>query len=304
MKRYKESESVINFEVKQNYTKVETILKTEFGVSSRLFSRLIRTQGIFLNGELAHRKDQAEVGDIITIFLADEEERYIKQSDIPLEILYEDNDLILINKQPDIVVHPTKNYPYDTILNGMSYYFEQNNIKKKVRLANRLDKDTSGVLVIAKNSFAHQQMSRQFIEDTVEKGYIALVEGIVDKDYDTINRPIAREYEHSVIRVVREDGKQCVTKYRVIERYKNSTLLSLKLETGRTHQIRVHLKDIGHPIIGDTLYNSESPFIDRQALHSYYLKFKTIRSGETIEVKAKFPQDIKSLIGIAMIKNI
>lgn len=304
MKRYKESESVINFEVKENYTKVETILKTEFSVSSRLFSKLIRIKGIFLNGKLAHRRDPAKIGDIITIFLPDEEDINVKQSDIPLEILYEDDDLILINKQPDIVVHPTKNYPYDTILNGMSYYFEKKNIKKKVRLANRLDKDTSGVLVIAKNSFAHQQISKQFIEDTVEKGYIALVDGIVKKECDTIDFPIEREYEGSVKRVVREDGKSSITKYRVIERYKNSTLLSLRLETGRTHQIRVHLKHIGHPIVGDRLYNSESPFINRQALHSSYLKFKTIRSREDIEIKAQLPQDMKPLIDIAMIKNI
>lgn len=305
MKKYKENESVINFKVKGDYTQVETILKSEFSISSRLFSRLIRLQGLYLNGEKAHRRDEAKLGDIITIFLPDEEdERYKMQDDIPLEILYEDNDLILINKQPDIVVHPTKNYPYNTILNGMGYYFNQNNIKKKVRFANRLDKDTSGVLVIAKNCFAHQQMSKQFIEDTVEKGYLALVDGIVEKDFDTINLPIERECEGSTIRIVREDGKASVTKYKVIERYKNTTLLSLKLETGRTHQIRVHLKHIGHPIVGDRLYNSESPFIDRQALHSYYLKFKTIRSGETIEVKAKLPQDIKPLIEIAKIKNI
>lgn len=304
MKTYKDSESVINFKVKEGYTQVETILKTEFGVSSRLFSRLIRTQSVFLNGEKAHRRDQAKLGDILTIFLEDEEERYEAQSDIPLDILYEDDDLILINKQPDTVVHPTKNYPYNTILNGMGYYFEQNNIKKKVRFANRLDKDTSGVLVIAKNSFAHQQMSRQFKEDTVEKGYLALVNGIVEKDYDTINLPIEREEESSMKRIVREDGKVSITKYKVIERYKNSTLLSLKLETGRTHQIRVHLEHIGHPIVGDRLYNSESPFIDRQALHSYYLKFKTIRSGETKEVKAELPQDMKPLLDIAMIKNI
>lgn len=304
MEKYKESESVINFKVKENYTKVETILKTEFSVSSRLFSKLIRVGSIFLNGQVAHRRDTAKVGDVITMFLPDEEDINIKQSDIPLEILYEDDDLILINKQPDIVVHPTKNYPYDTILNGMSYYFEQNNIKKKVRLANRLDKDTSGVLVIAKNPFAHQQMSKQFMDDTVEKGYIAIVDGIVKSDYGIINFPIEREYEESAKRVVREDGKKSITKYRVIERYKNSTLLSLKLETGRTHQIRVHLKYIGHPIVGDRLYNSESPFINRQALHSSYLKFKTIRSGETIEIKAQLPQDMKPLIDIARIKNI
>lgn len=304
MGKNKESESVIKFKVKGEYRKVETILKTEFNVSSRLFSRLIRTQGVFVNDEPAHRKDPAKVGDIITIVLEDEEEDIIKQDNIPIEILYEDLDLILINKQADRVVHPTKNYPYDTISNAVSYYFEQNNIKKKVRLANRLDKDTSGVLVIAKNSFAHQQMSRQFEEDTVVKGYMALVEGIVKLDEETIDLPIEREEENSATRIVRPDGKRCLTKYKVVERYKNTSLLDIRLETGRTHQIRVHLKHIGHPIVGDMLYSSGSSLIPRQALHSYYLKFKTIRSRETKEMMAELPSDIKAVIEIAKLKEI
>lgn len=302
--KYEESESVIKFKVESGDVKIETILKTEFGVSSRLFVKLIKNRNLFLNGESAHRKDIAKKGDIITIVLEDEEDTHVKQPEIPLDIIYEDLDLVIVNKQPYMVVHPTKNHPYGTILNGMSSYFEQKGIKKKVRFVNRLDRDTSGVLVIAKNSFGHQQMSKQFIDDTVEKGYMTVVEGIVEKDSDTIDIPIEREDEDSIIRIVREDGKRCITKYKVVERYKNSTLLKVKIETGRTHQIRVHLKHIGHPIVGDALYNSESPIIDRQALHSYYLKFKAPRSGEYREVRAELPEDIKKLIDIAKTQEI
>lgn len=304
MKKYKESESVVKFKVNVGEEKVETILKFEFNISSRLFSKLIKNKGLFLNEEFAHRKDKAKIGDIITIVLPDESDTNLKQSDIEIDIIYEDIDLILINKQPDMVVHPTKNHPYGTILNAMSYYFEQNNINKKVRFVNRLDRDTSGVLVIAKNCFAHQQMSKQFSEDTIEKGYMALVDGIVEKNKDTIDLPIEREDGDSILRIVRKDGKRSITKYEVVERYKNTTLLKLKLETGRTHQIRVHLKHIGHPIVGDTLYNEESELINRQALHSYYLKFKTLRTKETREVIADLPKDIKNVIEIAKEKEI
>ncbi len=302
---YEESESLVTFKVKTDEEKIETTLKTEFSVSSRLFCKLIKNRSLFLNGENAHRKDKAKIGDIITIILPDEEDTNVKQDDIPFEIIYEDFDLVLINKQPNIVVHPTKNHPYGTILNGMSYYFEQNDIKKKVRFVNRLDRDTSGVLVLAKNSFGHQQMSKQFIEDTVEKGYMAVVDGIVEDDEGVIDAPIEREDdEDSIIRVVREDGKESITRYKVVERYKNTTLLSLKLETGRTHQIRVHLKHIGHPIVGDPLYNKEIELISRQALHSYYLKFNSVRSGEPIEIRAELPEDIKRVIEVAKVQEI
>ncbi len=301
---YEESESRINFKVETGDIKVETILKTEFSISSRLFVKLIQNRNLFINGESAHRKDIAKKSDIITIVLADEEDTNIKQPEIPLDIIYEDLDLVIVNKQPFMVVHPTKNHPYDTVLNAMASYFEEKSIKKKVRFVNRLDRDTSGVVVIAKNSFGHQQMSKQFMDDTVEKGYMTVVEGIVEKDSDTIDLPIERESEDSIIRIVREDGKRCVTKYQVVERYKNATLLKVKIETGRTHQIRVHLKHIGHPIVGDSLYSKESPLIDRQALHSYYLKFKAPRNGEYKEVRAELPEDIKKLIDISKVQAI
>lgn len=296
MEKFKESESVIIFKVETESTKIETVLKTDFNISSRLFSKLIKTDGMFLNEKLAHRKDIATTGDKVAIVLADEEDTNVKQSDIPIEIVYEDMDIIIVNKLPNYVVHPTKNHPYGTILNGMSYYFEQKEIKKKVRFVNRLDRDTSGLLVIAKNSFGHQQMCEQFIEDTVEKGYMALVDGIMESDEGVIDLPIGKADEDSIHRIVREDGKESRTRYKVLERFKNTTLLSLRIETGRTHQIRVHLSHIGHPIVGDPLYNNESELIERQALHSYYLKFKHLRTGNCIEVTGELPKDIQNVV--------
>ena len=304
MSYFQETESIISFKANIDDLKVEEILKKEFDISSRLFTKLVKNKSVFLNGEKVNRNQKAKKGDIITIIIPDEEDTNIPDPDIPIDIIYEDLDLVIINKEPNIVVHPTKGHPYGTILNGMAYYFKEKNIKKKVRFVNRLDMNTSGVLVIAKNSFGHQQMSKQFQEDTVEKRYMTLVDGIVEKDEDTIDLPIEREGEDSIKRIVREDGKRCITRYKVIERYKNTTLLDVKIETGRTHQIRVHLSHIGHAIVGDSLYNTESTLIDRQALHSYYLKFKVPRNGEHKEVKAGLPKDMKNVINIAREKEI
>ncbi len=196
-----------------------------------------------------------------------------------------------------MVVHPTKSHQENTISNGIAYYFKENNIKRKIRLVNRLDMDTSGVLLIAKSSFAHQQMALQFEKNLVEKRYMAVVNGIVEKDQDTIDLPIGREEEKSIRKTVTPKGQRAITKYKVIERYKNATLLDIEIITGRSHQIRVHLNHIGHSVIGDSLYFETSPpYINRQALHSYYLKLKQPRTKEILELKANLPRDMEELI--------
>lgn len=156
--------------------------------------------------------------------------------------------------------------------------------------------NTSGILIVAKSSFAHQQLALQFEQNQVEKRYMAVVFGIVEDNEGVINLPIGREEEGSIKRIVTQKGKEAVTKYSVIERYTNATLLDIQLITGRSHQIRVHLSHIGHPIIGDKLYHESSEYIDRQALHSYYLKLRLPRSKELIEFKAGLPWDIENLI--------
>ncbi|KNF09508.1 pseudouridine synthase, RluA family [Gottschalkia purinilytica] len=296
MKNFEENESIVSFKVEDDELTVERTLKKRFDVSSRLFRKLVKTKCVFLNNRKVNRNETVKKGDIITIIMEDEKDSNIPQNDIPIDIIYEDYDLVIINKQPNMVVHPTKGHPYGTIANALAYYFKEKNIKKKVRFVNRLDRDTSGVLVIAKNSFAHQQLSKQFQDDLVEKTYLTLVKGIVKEENGTIDMPIERDEEDSIKRVVREDGKRCITHYKVIERYKNSTLLEVKIETGRTHQIRVHLSYIGYPIIGDPLYNNSSELINRQALHSYSLKFNLLRTNKRIEVKAELPKDIQKVI--------
>ncbi len=291
----KESENVIIFDINTPGMTIEEVLKEHYGISGRLFRRLQKSKELYLNGKIAKSNVIVKKGDRITMIMEDEIETSIP-IDIPIDIIYEDFDFLILNKQPNIVVHPTKSHQEDTIANGVAYYFKKHNINKKVRFINRLDMGTSGVLVIAKNSFTHQQMSAQMGEGTIDKKYLAVVKGIVEKDEDTIDLPIGKEENEPMIRSVMDNGQNAITKYRVIDRFDTATLVEVKIETGRTHQIRVHMKHIGHPIIGDELYDEPSQIINRQALHAFEFRFKHPRTGEEKEIIASLPQDIENLL--------
>lgn len=297
--KFQDSESCVSFKVKRDCDKLENYLKEDYGVSSRMIKRMVRDKSIYLNQEKVRRNVKVRKGDIIHLIMGDEEENSLPDPEVNLNIVYEDMDLLVLNKQPYTVVHTTRNHQMGTIANGVADYFITKDIKKRVRFINRLDRDTSGILLIGKNSFSHQQVSDQFKNDTVTKKYMTLVDGVVKADKGTIDAPIEREdAEESIIRVVRPDGKRAVTHFEVAERYKNATLLKVRLETGRTHQIRVHLKYMGHPIIGDELYFEKSPYIDRQALHSYYMEIEQPRTREKLMLEAELPEDMKNLIEV------
>lgn len=294
MNFFKESESVIIFKCNRNDLNLEDFLYTK-DISGRLFRRLYKSKQIYINGTFVRKGLKLKIGDVVSLYMEDEIES-INPEPIDLDILFEDNDLLILNKPPNIVVHPTKSHQSNTLSNGIANYFLQNNIKKKIRFVNRLDMDTTGILIVAKNPFAHQQMAIQFEDNTVIKRYLAVVSGDVKLDEEIIDKPIGREEDKSIKKVVSSNGQQALTKYKVRERYKNATLLEVQIFTGRSHQIRVHLEYIGNPIIGDTLYNKESPYIKRQALHSNYLRALHPRTKEKIEFYAPLPNDIDNLI--------
>lgn len=290
-----ENESILIHIVKSQRGTLENVLRDEMGISGRLFRSLYKNKGILYNKKSVKKNEIIEENGIITIMMEDEKHNY-RIEDMELDIVYEDNDIIILNKQPGIVMYPTKNNDAITIANGIASYFSKKNIKKKIRFVNRLDMYTSGILIIAKNPFGHQQMSKQFEEDTVEKKYLVLVEGIVKENFGEINEPICKNEENPIKNKVSEKGKPSLTKFTVIERYNNASLIEAQIITGRTHQIRVHMSYIGHPVIGDSLYNNPSSLINRQALHSYSLKFDVPRTRERIEVKAVMPKDMEDVI--------
>lgn len=276
---------------------LKELLKRRLGFSSRLL-RQIKVRGqVYLDGSPVRLNVKGKTGERITVILPEECSDFPPE-DIPINVIYEDPDLLAINKQPGIVVHPTKGHLYHTIANGVMKYMLDKGDRYKIRFINRLDRDTTGVLLIGKNSFCQDDFTRQASEGLVEKKYIAVVKGIVMQDEGVIDLPVGRPTAEDIKRAIMPDGYPSVTHYRVIEHFdKGYTLLQLSLETGRTHQIRVHLSHIGHPVAGDTIYGGENPeLIDRQALHAEELSFRHPVTGERLTLNAPLPEDMDKLI--------
>jgi 23S rRNA pseudouridine1911/1915/1917 synthase len=265
--------------------------------STRLCRKLVRGGYVLINGERAKYQDVIKEGDKIEITLNRGETQDIEPQDIPIDVAYEDLDLLVVNKPPFMVVHPTKSHQENTLANGIINYFRETNQNCIVRLVNRLDRDTSGLVIVAKSQYAHQAMARKLDDNQIEKYYIAVVEGRMEGK-GTIDMPIDRPSQESMKRVVMEGGQRAVTHYDVIEATEEMSVLKIRLETGKTHQIRVHMSTIGHPIVGDTLYGSASELITRQALHAYMLKFESLRDRKMLEITTKVPDDMQKLLNI------
>ncbi len=284
-------------------TTVKMILRKRLGFSSRL-TRKLKTEGTVLrNGRPVKLFADVIEGDVIQVDLPEERCSFIPQ-DIPINVAYEDDDLLIINKQPGVVVHPTRGHPVGTISNGLMRYMEKTNTSFKIRFVNRLDRDTSGLLIVAKNSHAQDVLVQQMQKNKVKKIYRAVVHGIINEEHGTIDLPTGRPDSDDIHRAVMADGQPSVTHYEVEERFFDAkaegggyTLVKLRLETGRTHQIRVHMSHIGHPLVGDTLYGHEDPeMIDRQALHAASLEFEQPVSGAAAVCTADLPEDMQNML--------
>lgn len=282
-------------ELKYQGMRIKDILREEYLMSTRFFKNIKDNGFILLNNKKTEWYKTAWEDDIITIEMG-EESIDAAPNPTPIDIVYEDDDVLLINKKPNIVVHPTKGHVYDTLANAIAYHWERKGISCKIRFVNRIDMDTSGLILIAKNKFAHQNIQGQMESNKVKKIYWAFIEGILNNKKGTINAPIGLALEGDIKRSVIKEGRTSITHYKVINEYKNASLVEIELETGRTHQIRVHMDYIGHPLLGDSLYNTElSEYITRQALHAKILGFKLPRSGKYEEFHANLPEDLLNL---------
>ena len=264
----------VEYKVKKEKQTINQILKNELNISSRLLYKLINKKLVYLNNNQVDTRNEAFINDIITIDLSYEEDNTnILPKQMALDIVYEDEALIVLNKPSGIAVHPSILHYEDSLSNGLKYYYDSKNIKKKIRPVNRLDYYTSGLIIFAKNEYIQETLIKQMEQKTFKKEYLAIVTGILPEKKGTINKPIGRKEGSIIERTILEDGKPSITHYEVLEEKNNLSLVRCILETGRTHQIRVHFASIGHPLLGDELYGNPSPLIKGQALICNKLEF-------------------------------
>lgn len=276
------------------YDNVLQVLKNEFNMSDRLILKLKTAKKILLNSEPVYVSKKLFENDLLEILIDFvEDNSNIVAANMPLDILYEDDWLLIINKPPKIAIHPSCLHYDNTLSNGVKAYFDKIGLAKKIRPINRLDKDTSGIVLFAKCEYIQECLVKQMKENIFKKEYIAILQGNLAQKSGTINSPISRKPNSIIERCVSENGDSAITHYFVIENKIDMSKVQFVLETGRTHQIRVHCKYIGNPIVGDTLYGSPSNLIDRQALHSYRVSFIHPITKEKLVIESPVPDDMK-----------
>lgn len=290
---------------------LKTILQKRMGVSRKLLSRLKLTeQGIMLNGERVYISVRVSTGDLIQLRMEQEVSEDILPEPIPFDILYEDEHLLVVNKAAGLIVHPTHGHYTGTLANGIVHYWREQGLAYRFRPIHRLDQETSGALAIAKNPYVHQHISEQMIAGTVDKLYTAFVHGSPPHPTGMLDGPIDRDPEEPHRRIVTPTGYPALTKYQVEQQWAAASKVSLKLESGRTHQIRVHMTHLGCSLIGDKMYKhrpmaADSPeslafevldmCIERHALHASKLVLDHPITRERLVFQAPLPEDMASL---------
>lgn len=278
------------------------ISKSNLDLSRSMVQKLIKENRIFVNGKVEKESYKIKINDKITIQIEEPKSSKLEAQDIPLDIIYEDNDIIVINKPKGMVVHPGNGNPDNTLVNAVLAHCKGSlsGIGGEIRpgIVHRIDKDTSGLIIVAKNDKSHINLSEQIKNHEVTKIYTALVKGNIVENEATIDMPIGRDKNDRKKMCVTRDGKEAISHIKVIKRYGNYTLIRVKIDTGRTHQIRVHMAKIGHPVVGDEVYSSgKNEFgVKGQMLHSTILKFKHPISGKEIMLEAPLPQYFEDVL--------
>ena len=289
----------IIYTVKENNKTIKQILKEDLFISDRLLIFLRKNKLIYYNNDkLINLNITAKLNNTIKIDLNFEEDNSnVIPIKMDLNIIYEDDALLILNKPAGIPVHPSILHYTNSLSNGVKYYFDSINLKKKIRPVNRLDRNTSGIVIFAKNQYVQECLIHQMQTKEFKKFYLAVVEGHLEKLEGTIDAPINRKENSIIERCVDENGERAVTHYKILKRNfdRNYDLVECMLETGRTHQIRVHFSYMGHPLIGDTLYGNASKYISRQALHAYKVEFVHPISKKLMQFTADVPKDFSLL---------
>ena len=290
--------------------RLDSVIAKEFTQFSRAhIQKWIKDGKLLLDGEIVKPKQPLKINQFISVEALEEPTLEDGPEDIPLEIIFEDNDIIIINKQPGLVVHPGAGNQTGTLVNALLHHDEELRFLPRAGIVHRLDKDTSGIMVVTKNEFSYLNLVSQLKERKVNRHYLAIVVGEPLSGL-TINEPIGRHPKLRTKQAVTEAGKEAITNFKIKERMGGYTLLNVSLETGRTHQIRVHLAFINYPILGDSVYGGRKKFaagtsetvkkellkFPRQALHAEKLEFIHPTSGKSVNYSAKTPKDLTQLI--------
>lgn len=288
---------IIKYINKDNYNTVNDVLINEFQFSSRLMSKLIKNKKIYLNNSFCDTRKSINYNDEIVVDLSGKENNSnIVATNMDLDIIYEDDWFLIVNKQPGIAVHPSSLHYSDSLSNGVKFYFDKIGLKKKIRVVNRLDYNTSGIVVFAKCEYIHEQFSKQMMQHIFQKEYLCIINGFLDNSYGIIDLPIGRKQGSIIERCIDKNGQKSITHYEVLKTFSDYSLVKCILETGRTHQIRVHFSAIGHPLLGDTLYGTASDLINRQALHSNKIDLIHPITKEHLSFESLLPNDMKKLV--------
>ncbi len=287
----------LKYKIKENNKgqSINQILTNKLNISTRLLTKLIKKQKIFVNKNICDTRNLVKLEDIIEInFDFPEDNSNISPSQMNLDIIYEDDWFLVLNKPAGIPIHPSRLHYTDSLSNGIKFYFDSIGLAKKIRPVNRLDLDTSGLVIFAKCEYIQESFARQMDKKTFQKEYLCFVNGFLEQKIGTINLPIARKADSIIERCIdKNSGQPSVTHYEVIKEFSNYSLVRCKLETGRTHQIRVHMCAIGHPLLGDSLYGTKSNLMNRQALHSYRISCIHPISKKSLVFESDLPYDMK-----------
>ena len=275
-------------------------------LSRSYIQKLLKEQKITVNGSAVKANYKVQEGDEISVAVPDIKEPDILPEDIPLDILYEDEDVLIVNKPKGMVVHPSAGHTSGTLVNAIMFHCKDNlsgiNGVLRPGIVHRIDKDTTGSVIVCKNDAAHQALAVQFADHTITRRYRAIVHGVLTDDEGIIDAPIGRDNaDRKKMAVNQVNGKRAVTHYTVLERFERFTYIECRLETGRTHQIRVHMASIGHPLLGDSVYGPKKcpfPKLEGQTLHAMILGFVHPRTGEYIETSAPLPEYFQRLLDL------